>query len=57
MVRSDKVSPKKYQIIGGRKYYFKRSDAERARKYNERIYETKGLGFYIVRPSNNGFSL
>lgn len=48
--RKDRVSSKKYRIINGRKYYYNRSDAERARKSGQRIYHTKELGYFIVTP-------
>ena len=56
MVRKDKVSPRKYQIIGNKKYYFNRSDAERARKSGERIYFTKVLNYYKIKKKKNGFT-
>ena len=41
--------------IGNITYYETRKECERYRKSGQRIYFTKGLGYYIIKPNENIF--
>lgn len=45
----------KYDVINEIKYYHYRKDAEKKRGRGDRIFHTPGLGYYIYKPSKNGF--